>query len=585
MDALADQAAARHASGRAGPAQTWARALANIAKLRGRPELTLPALVDDLAARFGDRPALVSEHAALTYRQLAARKARFAHWALAQRLARGDVVCLLMGNCPDYIAMWLGASQSGATVALINTNLRGAALAQAIDASGAALVVTDPGHAPFLDAVRPDLARDPVCWCLDAALAASGMRHLEIAAYPDIAIPVQARADDIALLVFTSGTTGMPKAARITQYRVLEWSFWFAGMMDTRAEDRLYNCLPLYHSTGGIASIGGVLVHGGAVILRERFSVSRFWDDVASQRCTLFLYIGELCRYLVQAPPHPREASHHLRLCCGNGLRADVWAEFVARFRIPQILEFYASTEGNVSLYNVEGRPGAIGRIPPVLRHRFPVALIDIDPKTGEVRRDAAGWCIRSTQGEAIGKITTASKPDPNSFDGYADHAATEQKILRHVFAQGDAWFRTGDLMRVDAAGFFSFVDRLGDTFRWKGENVSAVQVEDALCRYPGISGAAVYGVAVPGHEGRAGMAAITVTADFDPTQLHDFLARDLPPYARPLFLRICAVLEMTGTFKPVKAKLANDGFMQTHDPLLHLIDGRYDLRKEALLF
>jgi fatty-acyl-CoA synthase len=257
----------------------------------------------------------------------------------------------------------------------------------------------------------------------------------------------------------------------------------------------------------------------------------------------------------------------------------------VARFRIPQILEFYASTEGNVSLYNVEGRPGAIGRIPPVLRHRFPVALIDIDPKTGEVRRDAAGWCIRSTQGEAIGKITTASKPDPNSFDGYADHAATEQKILRHVFAQGDAWFRTGDLMRVDAAGFFSFVDRLGDTFRWKGENVSAVQVEDALCRYPGISGAAVYGVAVPGHEGRAGMAAITVTADFDPTQLHDFLARDLPPYARPLFLRICAVLEMTGTFKPVKAKLANDGFMQTHDPLLHLIDGRYDLRKEALLF
>jgi fatty-acyl-CoA synthase len=292
--------------------------------------------------------------------------------------------------------------------------------------------------------------------------------------------------------------------------------------------------------------------------------VSRFWQDVAQQACTLFLYIGELCRYLVTAPVQAVETQHCLRLCFGNGLRGDIWETFQARFQIPHILEFYASTEGNVALYNCEGRPGAIGRVPSFLAHRFAVALIACDSDSGEPLRGQDGRCIRCEAGEvgeAIGRIVAADDAGPRLFEGYTDAIATDKKVLRDVFVPGDAWFRTGDLMRRDKAGFYYFVDRIGDTFRWKGENVSTTQVAEAICRCPGVTEAVVYGVAVPGAEGRAGMAALTIDGDFALDRLRATLARHLPSYARPLFLRICASLETTGTFKPVKGALTRDGF------------------------
>ena len=252
----------------------------------------------------------------------------------------------------------------------------------------------------------------------------------------------------------------------------------------------MYNCLPLYHSVGGVVAVGAPLLGGGAVVIRPRFSASEFWRDVREQRCTLFQYIGELCRYLVNTPPQPAETEHALRIACGNGLRPEVWEAFQHRFRIPRILEYYAATEGNFSLYNCEGKPGAIGRIPSFLAHRLPVALLRFDLESGAPTRGADGFCQRCAvgeAGEAVGLIADGAAEQARAarFEGYADRAATEAKVLRNVFKRGDSWYRTGDLMKRDEAGFYYFVDRVGETYRWKGENVSTAEVLAALCAFP----------------------------------------------------------------------------------------------------
>src|SRR5262249_48011810 len=334
------------------------------------------------------------------------------------------------------------------------------------------------------------------------------------------------------------------------------------GMMGTRPDDRMYDCLPMYHSVGGVVATGALLVAGGSVVIREKFSARQFWDDVTRWDCTLVQYIGELARYLVNAPPHPREASHHIRLACGNGLRADVWESFTRRFAIPRVLEFYAATEGNLSLYNVEDKPGAIGRVPSFLAHRFPAAIVKLDVARAEPLRDEQGRCVRCAPGEAgeaLGKIERSSPG--GRFDGYTDAEESEKKILRDVFEPGDAWFRTGDLMRKDAQGYFYFVDRIGDTFRWKGENVSTSEVAEAIARCPGVREATVYGVEIPSADGRAGMAALAVTDDFDFATLRLQLTESLPAYARPVFVRIPGVLETTATFKHKKDELAREGY------------------------
>jgi fatty-acyl-CoA synthase len=326
----------------------------------------------------------------------------------------------------------------------------------------------------------------------------------------------------------------------------------------------MYNCLPMYHTAGGIVATGALLINGGSVVIREKFSVREFWDDVVRFDCTLFQYIGELCRYLVQSQPNVNEARHRIRLCCGNGLRPDLWEEFKHRFRIPHILEFYGATEGNVNIFNFEGKAGAVGRIPWFVAHRFPTAVVRFDVERQKPVRDADGFCIRcapNEPGEVIGKIISdASKPG-NRFEGYAAEAENENKILRDVFKKGDAWFRTGDLMRRDAQGYFYFIDRIGDTFRWKGENVSTSEVAEVVNIFPGIKGANVYGVQIPGREGRAGMAAIVCADQCDLPRLHAHLAAHLPEYARPLFLRIQDDIEVTSTFKQKKIDLVQQGF------------------------
>ena len=566
------RAGARNGEPASTPARAWMRALEATARAGADPTRTLPAVIGELGQKLGDRPALLSDRETMSFATLAQRINLYSRWALAEGIKPGDSVCLLMPNRPEYLAIWLGVTQVGGVVALINVNLTGQALAHCIAVAAPAHIIVAAELAPSFATAAPHLTAPPKVWLhgedalpapridlprIDLALAAFGGGELSASEKRDI------RQADRALLIYTSGTTGLPKAAHVSHHRIMMWSHWFAGLADVRPDDRMYDCLPLYHSVGGVVATGAALVSGASVVVQERFSARQFWDDIARWDCSLFQYIGELCRYLVAAPPHPAERSHRLRLACGNGMNGDVWRAFEQRFAIPRILEFYAATEGNFSLYNVEGRIGAIGKTPGFLMARNPIALVRFDFDADQPLRGPDGFCIRCARneaGEAIGRIAHDGRDLSARFEGYTDPAATEKKILRNVFAPGDAYMRSGDLMRIDEQGFYYFVDRIGDTFRWKGENVATLEVASALAACPGIAEAAVYGVAVPGAEGRAGMALVAATGALDLADVAKAM-RALPDYARPVFLRLRRQLEITATFKHRKNDLAKEGF------------------------
>ncbi|MBI2718377.1 MAG: long-chain-acyl-CoA synthetase [Rhizobiales bacterium] len=557
----------------------WTEALGEIAGIESDPRRTLPQLVLDRAEVTPDAPALLSDIECFDYASLARRMLAYAGWARAQGVGPGSTVALLMSNRPDYVAIWLGVALAGGITALLNPALSGQALAHSLAVAGPRVIVADESCLEAVAQLPADILQNINIWRhgdgpaplprLDEVIA-------EILSRPGKPTPFEpVTIDDLALLIYTSGTTGLPKAARIGHRRIMNWALWFKGLLGVTAEDRIYDCLPLFHSVGGVVAVGCALAAGGSAVIAPKFSANRFWADVVRWDCTIFQYIGELCRYLVNAPAHPLERSHRLRIACGNGLGAGVWEKFQHRFAIPQIAEFYAATEGNVSLYNVDGVPGAIGRIPPYLRHRFPVALIAFDVERSEPARGPDGRCRRVATGEvgeAIGRIGDGAAAS-GRFEGYTSEADSQRKVLRDVFEAGDAWFRTGDLMRCDARGFYYFVDRIGDTYRWKGENVATAEVAAILAEAPGVMEAVVYGVAVPGHEGRAGMVLIAAKPEFDAAAFLDHARRHLPAHAVPVFIRLARSIALTDTFKYKKQMLMAEGFdpSLTSDPLLVL--------------
>jgi len=555
------------------PTRAWLRALELTVPIERNPETTLFRLIEDVAKSHPEAPALLSDSECFSYGELVGRCNQYARWALAHRLGSGDTVCLLMPNRPEYMAAWLGITATGCSVALLNTRLAGQSLAHCLKTVGPSHVIVT---SEFLDAVTAALtlsglttvilvhgSRSFECRRIDDELNTLATGKLDDGERSPVrGNPITIR--DRALYIYTSGTTGLPKAVIISHGRIVQWSLWFAGMMRAGADDRLYNCLPMYHSVGGIVATGPLLVSGGSVVITEEFSATRFWADIVRWDCTLFQYIGELCRYLLQTPANSDETRHRLRMCVGNGLRPDIWCDFRSRFHIPRVLEFYAATEGSVSLFNVEGEPGSLGRVPPYLAHRLPIALVKHDGRTGEPLRNADGFCVPAAPdevGDAIGALAENAASGANAFEGYISADATEKKVLRNVFERGDAWFCTGDLMRRDARGYYYFVDRIGDTFRWKGENVSASEVEQVICSFPGVRQASVYGVPVPHADGRAGMAAVAGVAERELGEFYSHLGQHLPDFARPVFLRLCREIETTATFRNVKERLSREGY------------------------
>jgi fatty-acyl-CoA synthase len=546
------------------------------------------------SARAGEL-ALIGEHSRYTWGELDAFAGRVAAWALAEGFQRGDVVALSMENRPEYVAIWLGLSRVGVVTALLNTNLTGEGLAHCVrEASPRAWIV----GTELLDAISSAvnlLADPPRLFAADLVGSAAresvrsgradagrsvGLERSESSAMRGPRVPLASfdealagsepraiapeihasrRGSDLLFLIYTSGTTGLPKAARISHLKAV-----VTGMASWKSQrlgpaDRTYCCLPLYHSAGGMMAVGAALMSGGSIVIARKFSASQFWSDCARHEVTSIQYIGELCRYLVNSPSHPDERRHRVRSVMGNGLRPDVWQAFQERFAIPRIVEFYGATEGNFALINVTGRMGSVGQMPEFVRKRLGIELARFDVEAEEIVRGSDGFCLRTATGEPgelLIRIAASTR-----FEGYTNPAATEKKVLRDVFEKGDAYFRTGDLLRSDAEGFYYFVDRIGDTFRWKGENVATSEVAEVLSVDPGVDEANVYGVAIRGQDGRAGMAALVVNRDFDLARIGELVDRDLAAYARPLFLRILPQMEITGTFKHRKVDLVRDGF------------------------
>ncbi|MBO9544396.1 long-chain-acyl-CoA synthetase [Caulobacter sp.] len=535
-------------------------------------------ICDDLEAavdKWRERRAITFEGKTVTYAELDAIANRYAHWAKGQGITRGQTVALFMPNRLEYMAIWYGLSKVGVATALINNQLTGAALAHCLNISQAMHCIVDPETSPCFEDVKSQLQRHMHQWVLGPATgeqrdlvkalkSCSQLRPDRETARDGIV------AKDTALYIFTSGTTGLPKAARITHMRAQLYMRGFAGSTGANQNDRIYVTLPLYHATGGLCALGAGLLNGGSIVLRKKFSATHFWPDVVNENCTMFVYIGELCRYLANQPPHELERAHKLRMIFGNGLRPDVWNEMLDRFKVGEVLEFYGATEGNVSLFNFDGRRGAIGRIPGYLKKKFNIRIVKFDVESETPIRSANGCCIEVAPGEVgecIGHIGSDAR---SNYTGYADKAATEKKILHDVFAKGDNWFRTGDLMKVDSDGYIYFVDRIGDTFRWKGENVATSEVSERIAGFEGVQEVNVYGVPVGDLDGKAGMASLVVEGEFDMVAFAKHVDEQLPTYARPIFVRLQKAIETTGTFKYRKMDLVNDGFdpAKTKDPL-----------------
>ena len=544
-------------------------------------------MVEANAERFGERTAVTFEGETATWAELNARANRYAHALQAAGVQRGDAVSVLMENRIEFLVAIVALNKLGAIAGLVNTNLREQPLRHCIAVTNSKKCIVGEELAEALEGVKGELP------------LAEGEDYFVVPDKRETALPNWARdldaesqeADagnlpstqdltlgETAFYIFTSGTTGMPKAAVVSNRRCIMGavSAAQAGLKCTE-KDRLYICLPLYHGTGLLIGVGAAFASGASMFVRRKFSASNFLGEVREQGATCLVYIGELCRYLCNTPRKNDDHRNPLTRMMGNGMRPDVWMDFKQRFGIKRITEFYGASEGNVAFANLFNKDCTVGMT------SSEVALARYDVDADAIVRDANGHCIEAAPGEP--GLLLARISEDAAFEGYTDAAATEKKIVRNAFAEGDAWFDSGDLLRTVEAGFtlgyphYQFVDRVGDTFRWKSENVSTNEVGEIINGFGQVEFCNVYGVEVPNADGRAGMAALRLKAGVEALDVDEFaayLARELPAYARPVFLRIQPDIEVTATLKMVKGDLKKEGYdpSQVSDPLYVMLPG-----------
>ncbi|XP_029291676.1 long-chain fatty acid transport protein 1-like isoform X2 [Cottoperca gobio] len=547
-----------------------------------------------------DKPALIYEATGevWSFRELQERCHAVAHWALAQGWAEGDVVALYMESQPFVVALWLGLAMIGVEAALINHNLRQHSLLHCVSVSGARAMVFGTEMREAVSEVSGSLQPHMVLFSSgeqdeEEELCSLQVQNLDALLDGSPKHPprytLRKAFNDRLFYIYTSGTTGMPKAAVVVHsryFRIAAFGFHSFGLC---RDDVIYSCLPLYHSAGTIMGVGQCLLFGLTVVIRRKFSASRFWEDCVKHNCTVVQYIGEICRYLLAQPICSSEAHHQVRVAIGNGLRPSVWEEFVQRFRIRRIGEFYGATECNCSLLNVDGQVGACGFNSRILPSFYPIRLVRVEEENGELLRDSQGLCTPCLPGEPGMLVGRINSTDPlRRFDGYADKDSTNQKIAHNVFKMGDSAYVSGDMLVMDDYGYMYFRDRSGDTFRWRGENVSTTEVEGVLSRLLGHTVVAVYGASVPGVEGKAGMAAIAHTGGwFDLDAFLIAVQKTLPSYARPVFLRLMPSVDTTGTFKIKKTRLQKEGYMpQDKGEKIYFLNsrvGRYEAVTDEL--
>ena len=535
-------------------------------KLDKNKSLTVPDMIEESIDKFPNNIAIEFEDKSYTYLDLDKESNQVANWAIKKGYKTGDVVALLMENKPEFIFIWLGLSKLGITIACLNNNIKSKSLAHCIQTSKSKSLILSSDLIDNYSSAE-DLIDDQLSVYVSGDKV-QGFENIDDdneknTNRPNLSIRKTLTNSESLFYIYTSGTTGLPKASNFSHQKFAVGSGLQMFSLNMKSTDKTYLVLPLYHATGGVVGLGSTLFTGGTVVLRKKFSVEKFWEDCAKYNVTVITYIGELFRYLISAPKNEFEKQHNIRGMYGNGLRPDVWKVVQDRFGINNIIEFYGASEGNVSLTNVDSRFGSIGRIPPYAKNALPTKIVKFDVVNEKVVRNEDGFCIEcgdDEAGEVIGLIPNEDKFS-GKFEGYTDKEATAKKILKDVFEKGDQWFSSGDLLKRDKDGYYYFVDRIGDTFRWKSENVATSEVSEAISTFAGVKEANVYGVLVPGEDGRAGMASIVPGEEFSINGLYEHLSQHLPKYSIPVFIRISKEIEVTGTFKYKKTDLVKDGF------------------------
>ncbi|VEG57232.1 long-chain-acyl-CoA synthetase [Mycolicibacterium aurum] len=515
---------------------------------RPTAKTSIGKVFQERAARHADNVFIKFGDESLTYREANETVNRYAAVLAAKGVGHGDVVGIMLRNSVDPVLLMLAAVKCGAISGMLNYHQRDEVLKHSLGLLSASVVVA---ATEFVEPITESGADTEGLMTLDE------LKQLaETAPTTNPATTSAVLAKDKAFYIFTSGTTGMPKASVMTHYRWLRALAGFGGLgMRLNAQDTLYCCLPLYHNNALTVALSSVLNSGATLALGKSFSASKFWDDVIHHDATAFVYIGEICTYLLNQPEKPTDRKHKVRVICGNGLRPAIWDEFTERFGIKRVCEFYAASEGNTAFVNVLNIDKTTGICP------SPIVFVEYDEASGDPVRDDDGRVKKVKNGEPGLLLSKVSNFQP--FDGYTDKKESEKKLVRDAFKDGDVWFNTGDLMRAQGFGHAAFTDRLGDTFRWKGENVATTEVEAAVSTDTQVEEATVFGVEVPDTGGRAGMVAIQLKdgKEFDGKALAKAAFDKLPPYAVPLFVRVVKELAHTSTFKSQKGDLRKEGY------------------------
>jgi len=540
------------------------------------------SMLEENALKFPDNPAIKSAEANLSWREYNEAVNRCANFFISKGLKKGDVACIFLENRPELLIIYSAMAKIGAVNSMINTNLRQVSLQHCLTLHPAKIYLIGEEVIDAFEEVREDLKLGPtqaLYFLPDKAEvpAPDGFINFDDAtaafSTTDPSTTSAVKPADTLAYVFTSGTTGgMPKAAIITHGRLVR-SRYYNGriVLNIRPDDTVYVPLPFFHTNALALSWPTVFANGAAVAIRRKFSVSDFWNDVRKFNATSWCYIGELCRYLMNQPPQPNDRDNPLTKIIGNGLRPDIWQAFKQRFGIAKIYEIYGAAESNLYFVNLLNLDCTVGRC------SLPYAIVKYDVDEDTAIRGKNGFMQNVEVGQTgllLGEIS-----EDNPFIGYTSKEATESKILHDVFTKGDQWFNTGDLIRDIGYGHVQFIDRTGDTFRWKGENVSTTEVEKAVNAFPQVALSSAYGVKMPGGDGRAGMIAIISEGSVDQFNFKGFahmLQSALPAYAVPKFIRMKTDLEYTATHKIKKFESKKEGFnpVEIEDPLYVLLPG-----------
>jgi len=558
-----------------------AQEVAEIVKIIAENKVSWGTIVERNAQKYSDKIAVKFEDITFTYKEFNEWVNRYANYFISLGLKKGDVVELMMMNRPEFLITLTALGKIGVISSLINTDLRERSLAHSLKLNPSDVFIVDEDCFNAFNNVKSDLnlRKEQKLFFLpdqgeipvpDGFLDLSQVVK-DFPADNPLTISNVKTSDPIAY-VFTSGTTGLPKASILVHLRMVG-SYYLFGLLlgELTPEDILYVALPLYHTTGlcvGWAAAFGV---GAATAIRRKFSVTHFWDDIRKFNATAFSYVGELCRYLINQPPSPNDSNNPVRTIMGNGLRPDIWMDFKKRFGITRVGEVYGASETGTVFGNYLNFDCTVGYC------SNPYTIVKYDYDEEKPMRNEDGFMQKVVPGET--GLLLWGLQNEFVFVGYTDKNATEAKILRNVFKEGDAWFNTGDLLRDQGCKHAQFVDRIGDTFRWKAQNVSTTEVEEVLNVFEQILMSSVYGVQISGTDGRAGMASVVISTkieDFDFSGLISHFRNNLPPYAIPIFLRFKSNLSITATFKFKKVEIKKEGFELENidDPLYVMLPG-----------